>query len=91
MTLDEKLAFCTQFGLETLVVTRGEKGAVAYNRQLHFIVAKPPPSTTVIDTVRFRCIVTTGIEQKMADSGNPGSGASICMRTGRQTQCNCRR
>ncbi|MGZ8947028.1 MAG: PfkB family carbohydrate kinase [Methylococcaceae bacterium] len=62
------LAFCTQFDLETLVVTRGEKGAVAYNRQMHFIVAKPPPSTTVIDTVgagdAFAALLLLGLSKK---------------------------
>jgi len=61
-------AFCTQFDLETLVVTRGEKGAVAYNRQLHFIVAKPPPSTTVIDTVgagdAFAALLLLGLSKQ---------------------------
>ena len=38
-------AFCTQFDLDILVVTRGAKGAVACNRQGHLVSAKPPSSS----------------------------------------------
>jgi fructokinase len=44
-------AFCAQFELETLVVTRGEKGAVACDRRQHFVAVKPPARIAVVDTV----------------------------------------
>jgi len=44
-------SFCAQFDPETLVVTRGEKGAVACDRRQHFVSVKPPASTAVVDTV----------------------------------------
>src|SRR5664280_2571945 len=44
-------SFCAQFDLETLVVTRGEKGSVACDKRQHFVAIKPPASTAVIDTV----------------------------------------
>ncbi len=44
-------AFSSQFDLESLIVTRGAQGAVAYDRQERFIAVKPPESTRVIDTV----------------------------------------
>lgn len=43
-------AFYTQFNLETLVVTRGELGAIAYDGQ-QFITVKPQGHTAVVDTV----------------------------------------
>ena len=45
------LEFCELFDLETLVVTRGEAGAVACDRQQHFVAVKPPESIAVVDTV----------------------------------------
>jgi fructokinase len=61
-------AFCAQFNLETLVVTRGEKGAVAYNRHLHFITIKPPASTPVVDTVgagdAFAALLLLGLSKQ---------------------------
>jgi fructokinase len=44
-------SFCAQFDLETLVVTRSEKGSVACDKRQHFVAIKPPASTAVIDTV----------------------------------------
>ena len=44
-------SFCAQFDLETLVVTRGEKGSVACDKRQHFVAIKPPASNAVIDTV----------------------------------------
>lgn len=43
-------AFCTQFAIETLVVTRGANGAIACDKQ-QLISVKPPATTTVVDTV----------------------------------------
>jgi fructokinase len=45
------LEFYELFDLETLVVTRGEKGAVACDRRQHFVAVNPPASTAVVDTV----------------------------------------
>lgn len=42
--------FCTQFAIETLVVTRGANGAIACDKQ-QLISVKPPATTTVVDTV----------------------------------------
>lgn len=43
--------FFRQFDLEALFVTRGEKAAVAYDKQQNFISSQPPASVTVVDTV----------------------------------------
>ncbi|MDO9049236.1 MAG: carbohydrate kinase [Methylobacter sp.] len=60
-------AFCVQFDLETLVVTRGEQGAVAYDRQ-HFVTVKPPESTAVVDTVgagdAFAALLLMGLSKQ---------------------------
>ena len=45
------LAFCAQFGLEMLVVTCGAKGAVACDRQQHFVTAQSPANNRVVDSV----------------------------------------
>jgi fructokinase len=45
------LEFCELFDLETLVVTRGEKGAVACDKQQRFVAVKPPVVIAVVDTV----------------------------------------
>lgn len=42
--------FCTQFAIETLVVTRGANGAVAWDKQ-RLVSVKPSATTTVVDTV----------------------------------------
>ncbi|MDD5413187.1 MAG: carbohydrate kinase [Methylobacter sp.] len=61
-------AFCAQFDLETLVVTCGEQGAVAYDRQQHFISVKPPASTAVVDTVgagdAFAALLLMGLSKQ---------------------------
>jgi fructokinase len=60
--------FCAQFDLETLVVTRGEQGAIAYDRQQHFVTVKPPPSTVVVDTVgagdAFAALLLLGLSKQ---------------------------
>lgn len=43
--------FCAAFDLETLIVTRGDKGAIACNQQQHFASVEPAASTAVVDTV----------------------------------------
>ena len=45
------LAFCTQFGLEMLGVTFGAKGAVACDRQQHFVTVQSPTNNRVVDRV----------------------------------------
>ncbi len=61
-------AFCAQFDLEILVVTRGEQGAVAYDRQQHFVTVKPPASTAVVDTVgagdAFAALLLLGLSKQ---------------------------
>ncbi len=61
-------AFCAQFDLEILVVTRGEQGAVAYGRQQHFVTVEPPASTAVVDTVgagdAFAALLLLGLSRQ---------------------------
>jgi fructokinase len=60
--------FCMHFDLETLVVTRGEQGAVAYDRRQHFVTVKPPESTAVVDTVgagdAFAALLLMGLSRQ---------------------------
>ena len=62
------LAFCAQFDLETLVVTRGEKGAVACDKQQRFVSVKPPETIAVVDTVgagdAFAAVLLLGLSKK---------------------------
>jgi fructokinase len=63
------LEFCELFDLETLVVTRGEEGAVACDRQQqHFVAVKPPESIAVVDTVgagdAFAAILLLGLSRQ---------------------------
>ena len=44
-------SFCALFGLELLVVTRGDQGAIACDNRHHFMTVKPSSNTEVIDTV----------------------------------------
>lgn len=61
------LAFYQQFDLDTLVVTLGEQGAIAYNKNHHFVGVKPSASVAVVDTVgagdAFCAILLLGINQ----------------------------
>lgn len=61
-------SFCAQFNLETLVVTRGAKGAIAYDKQQYFVTVKPPASTTVVDTVgagdAFAALLLLGLSRQ---------------------------
>lgn len=60
--------FCERFELETLVVTRGEKGAIAYGRQRHFVAVEPRVSTEVVDTVgagdAFAALLLVGLDRQ---------------------------
>jgi fructokinase len=60
--------FCTKFDLEALVVTRGDKGAIAYNNEQQFVSVKPPVSTTVVDTVgagdAFAAVLLLGLNEQ---------------------------
>ena len=62
------LAFCAQFDLEMLVVTCGAKGAVACDRQQHFVTVQPPASNTVVDTVgvadAFAALLLLGLNKQ---------------------------
>lgn len=44
-------AFCTQFDLGTLVVTRGARGAIACDKQRDIVTVQPPTNINVVDTV----------------------------------------
>jgi fructokinase len=61
-------SFCAQFNLETLVVTRGAKGAVAYDKQQYFVTVKQPASTAVVDTVgagdAFAALLLMGLSKQ---------------------------
>lgn len=60
--------FCTQFDLETLVVTLGENGAIACNRQREFFTVKPVKTIQVVDTVgagdAFAAVLIIGLQQE---------------------------
>jgi fructokinase len=62
------LEFYELFDLETLVVTRGEKGAVACDGQQHFVSVKPPASAAVVDTVgagdAFAALLLIGLNKQ---------------------------
>jgi fructokinase len=62
------LEFCELFDLETLVVTRGEEGAVACDRQQHFVAVKPPANIAVVDTVgagdAFTAVLLLGLNRQ---------------------------
>lgn len=61
------LAFCELYDLDTLVVTRGENGAVACDRQQRFVAVKPPADIAVVDTVgagdAFASVLLLGLSQ----------------------------
>ncbi|MDD2659182.1 MAG: carbohydrate kinase [Methylococcales bacterium] len=61
------LEFYELFDLETLVVTRGEKGAVACDRRQHFMSVKPLENLAVVDTVgagdAFAALLLMGLNQ----------------------------
>jgi fructokinase len=60
--------FCKQFDLESLVVTRGKKGAVAYDKKKNFVSVEPPTSTTIVDTVgagdAFAAVLLMGLNKQ---------------------------
>ncbi len=62
------LEFYQLFDLETLVVTRGEKGAVACDSRMHFVAIEPPARTTVVDTVgagdAFAALLLLGLNRQ---------------------------
>jgi fructokinase len=62
------LTFYKQFDLELLVVTRGAKGAIAYDKQVGYAVIPPPASTVVVDTVgagdAFAAILILGLKRQ---------------------------
>lgn len=61
------LAFCQRYDVETLIVTRGRKGAIICNNCQEFVTVNPPVSTTVVDTVgagdAFAAIVLLGLSK----------------------------
>lgn len=62
------LEFYDLFDLETLVVTRGEKGAVACDIRQQFMAVKPPESLAVVDTVgagdAFTAVLLMGLNKQ---------------------------
>lgn len=56
------------FDLDTLVVTRGEKGAIAWDRRQRVVTVQPPPSTAVVDTVgagdAFAAVLLMGLNRQ---------------------------
>ena len=62
------LEFYELFDLETLVVTRGEKGAVACDRRQCFMSVKPLENLAVVDTVgagdAFAALLLMGLNQE---------------------------
>ncbi|MDO9160774.1 MAG: carbohydrate kinase [Methylococcaceae bacterium] len=61
-------ACCTQLDLDGLIVTLGAKGAIACEKNQDFVVAKPPASTKVVDTVgagdAFSAILLLGLSNR---------------------------
>ncbi len=61
-------AFCAQYDLETLVVTRGEQGAIACDRERHFVSVKPQTNVEVVDTVgagdAFAAVLLMGLNEQ---------------------------
>ena len=45
------LAFCTQFGLEMLILTFVAKSAISCDRQQHFVSVQLPANNRVVDRV----------------------------------------
>jgi fructokinase len=60
--------FYERFDLETLVVTRGEKGAVAWDRREHFVAVQPSAGSAVVDTVgagdAFAAVLLMGVNRQ---------------------------
>ncbi|MBL1264471.1 carbohydrate kinase family protein [Candidatus Methylomicrobium oryzae] len=60
--------FYELFDLETLVVTRGEKGAVAWDRREHFVAVQPSAGAAVVDTVgagdAFAAVLVLGLNRQ---------------------------
>ncbi len=61
-------AFCLEYDLEMLIVTRGAKGAITCDRQQRFVSTKPPAATKVVDTVgagdAFAALLLMGINRQ---------------------------
>ncbi len=61
-------AFCTQFDLDMLVVTRDAKGVLAWDKQQRLVTIKPPATTTVVDTVgagdAFASVLLLGLSKQ---------------------------
>jgi fructokinase len=62
------VAFYELFDLEVLVVTRGEKGAVAWDRREHFVAVQPSVGAAVVDTVgagdAFAALLLLGLNRQ---------------------------
>lgn len=62
------LSFCQQFALETLVVTLGEQGAIACDREGRLYKVAPAASIAVVDTVgagdAFAAVLILGLQRE---------------------------
>lgn len=60
--------FSAEFDLDTLIVTCGEKGAIACDRERHFVTVKPEASIDVMDTVgagdAFAALLILGLHRQ---------------------------
>ena len=60
--------FSETYDLDTLVVTRGVKGAVAWSKQQQWLASQPPEKTTVVDTVgagdAFSAVLLLGLNRQ---------------------------
>lgn len=61
-------AFCETFDVEALIVTRGEKGAIACDRDRQFVTVTPTANTTIVDTVgagdAFASLLLVGLSKQ---------------------------
>jgi fructokinase len=82
-------AFCLEYGLEMLIVTRGAKGAITCDRQQRFVSTQPPAATRVVDTVgagdAFAALLLMGINRQWSlETSLERAQAFACAIVGRR-------